>query len=549
MSQPLYLELKKVNTYKRITAIDLGTNSFHAVIVDVRPDGSYAIVDSLKEMVELGKNGVGKKMTSDEMGRAMDAMRKISRLCDHQKVERIIAYATSAIREAPNGGEFIQKVIDELQIKIRPIPGYKEAELIGFAVQHGMSLGKDPSICIDIGGGSTEFVILNKSDQYHRESHKTGVSRMTAKFVKNDPITKDEIKDLDKYYRKQLKGLFKKSKEYNLQTLIGSSGTMQNIASMIAASKGIDTSVTLNEFVYTAEDFMKFYKTFMKSTRKKRLSTPGLDEKRVDFILAGLVLVRTVIKKLGITHIKTSTQAMREGIIVEYIHQDLKKLKLLAEFPETRPRSIYELCTKFKWPAKHSRQVADIAIMLFDELSEYHDLDETDLELLEYACLMHDIGYHISQRKHHKHSLYIIENSGLRGFKQDEIQIMAHVARYHRRSTPKKRHRVFMGLSSKLREKITILSAFMRVADGLDRSHYQNVIDLRAEESDGKMKIYLTTKADPELEIWGAARKSELMEEFLGMPMEFIGEEQRMDKVPRKKKRRRLIGKKKKSKT
>jgi len=115
---------------KRIAAIDLGTNSFHAVITDIHPDGSFTIIDSLKEMICLGRNGVGKKLSVADFALGLEAMRKIKRLCDHQNVERIIAYATSAIREAPNGGDFVQLIIDELQIKIYPIPGYKEAELL-----------------------------------------------------------------------------------------------------------------------------------------------------------------------------------------------------------------------------------------------------------------------------------------------------------------------------------------------------------------------------------------------------------------------------------
>lgn len=519
---PMPFEEQRPKPNKRIAAIDLGTNSFHAVITDVHPDGTYTIIDSLKEMICLGRDGVGKHMTEADFALGLDAMRKIKRLCDHQNVERIIAYATSAIREAPNGGDFVQLIIDELQIKIHPIPGYKEAELVGYAVQHGLSLGTKPELAVDIGGGSTEFVILNNTELLHLESRKIGVSRMAADFIRKDPVTKGEIAKMEKYYRKRLDQLSVIIRKYDPSVLIGSSGTMQNIASMIAAEKGISTELTLNEFEYSDKDFFAFYKSFIKLDREKRLKKPGLDEKRVDFIIPGLVLVKFLLKTFKIKKIKTSVQALREGIIIEYIRKEINTLKLLDEFPETRRRSVHELCRNFRWKKKHSRQVASLALKLFDATLPIHNLGLRERELLEYASLMHDIGYHISQRRHHKHSLYIIQNSNLKGFTQEEIEIMAHVGRYHRRSTPKKRHAQYMALTEAQRITIRKLSGFLRVADGLDRSHYQNVIGLETENGGDVFRIIITTLADPELEIWGAMRKREMLEELLGKKVEIV---------------------------
>ncbi len=507
--------------YKRIAAIDLGTNSFHAVIVDIQADGRYAIVDALKEMVRLGRNGVGKPLSQEDMQLGLEALKKIKRLCDHRDVEQIIAYATSAIREAPNGGDFVQLVIDELDFKIQAIPGYKEAQLIGHAVMHGMALGESTSLVMDIGGGSTEFVILNNSEFYYLVSRKIGVSRMTADYVKSDPIKKKEIKAIYDHYKKELTMLNGQVEQYKPDTLIGSSGTMQNIAAMIAAHKGHDVSLTLNEFEYTADDFFQFYESFIGLDRKQRLKTKGLDDKRVDFIIPGLILVKFVLEKYGIKKIKTSVQAMREGIIIAYIKNEMKILELLAQFPDTRRRSVYELLRKYRWHEEHSKHVAGLALKLFDDLQQWHKLGYSDRELLEYASLMHDIGYHISNRKHHKHSLYIITHSNLKGFTQEEIQVMAHVARYHRRSTPKKRHALYAALPEQQQNRICKLAALLRLADGLDRSHYQNVIYLETEVK-SKLSVQITTMADPELEIWGAMRKRELLEEMMQRPVEVV---------------------------
>ncbi len=507
---------------KRIAAIDLGTNSFHAVIADIYTDASFRIVDSLKEMVGLGSEGVGGRLSNAAMQRGVEAIHKLKLLAEHQGCEDIIAVATSAIREAKNGGDLIQRVSREEGVRVRVIPGRTEAELIGYAVQHGMSLNHKPVVIMDIGGGSTEFIIANKEEFYLLDSQKTGVARATREFVKHDPIKKKEIKKLTEFYKGSFRMLSRIHQRHPTDELIGTSGTMQNIATMIADRKNQSTSITLNEFEYTSDDFFDLYEDVIGMSRKERENINGLDKKRVDLIQAGLVQVKTVIEQLGIKKIRTSTQALREGIIIRHIHKEMDGLKLLAEYPDTRRRSIMELLRKCNWQAEHSTQVSRLALKLFDEFRSEHQLEDSDRELLEYAAMMHDIGYHISHRKHHKHALYLILHSDLRGFNEEEIQIMAHVARYHRKSVPKKSHDLYMELPAEKREKINKLSGILRVADGLDRSHFQNVIDLEINRDKG-VHMHISTQNDPELEIWGASNKKELFEEMVGQPVKITG--------------------------
>jgi exopolyphosphatase / guanosine-5'-triphosphate,3'-diphosphate pyrophosphatase len=498
----------------RITAIDLGTNSFHAVIVDIFADGTFETVDALKEMVTLGRNGVGRSLTQEAMDLGIDALKKFKVLSDSYRVEQILAYATSAIREAPNGGEFIQRAIDEVRIKIMAIPGKMEAELIGHAVQHALNLGQHKALIMDIGGGSTEFIIADQSQFYYLDSQKIGVSRMTSDFIKSDPASKKELKKLEEAYDIGLQGLKETLRHHSISFLVGTSGTMQNIAAMISADKKLKTSVTLNEFEYTSSDFFSFYERFIKMDRKKRLEVSGLDPKRVDFIVAGVVLVNCLLRLTGIERIKTSTQAMREGIILRFIKKERNELSLLSRYPDTRRRSIFELLVKCNWHEQHSTHVSTLALKLFDELRPWHDLSDEDRELLEYAALTHDIGYHISHKKHHKHALYLITNADLKGFLQEEIEIIANVARYHRRSTPKARHNHFDVLNPTQKRRIRAIAGILRVADGLDRSHFQNVKNMEVEVTEQNITLTLDTIGDPELEIWGAMRKRELFEKL-----------------------------------
>lgn len=507
---------------KRIAAIDLGTNSFHAVIVDIFPDGSFYTIDKLKEMVLLAEKGFDDKLSEEAMDRAVDALKKIKTLCEHQGSEQILACATSAIREAKNGGELIQRVIDEVGIKIVAIPGRVEAELIGLAVQHGVQMPPAPSLIMDVGGGSVEYILADKQKFYFLTSKKIGVARMTAKFVNNDPIPAEEIRTLQYYFRTQLADVAQAFAIHRGAILIGSSGTMENIALMISHRNKKPPNLSVNELKFTSKEFFNLYDDVIRMDYNERTKLQGLDEKRVRLLPAGLVLVHYVLKTFGIKEVKISSQALREGIILRYLKQELDDLLELADAENPRKRSVMELVHKCDWHEYHSRHVAKLALQIFDYMRNELNLSSTDRELLEYAAYMHDIGYHISHRKHHKHALYIIRNADLKGFRENEIEIMANVARYHRRSTPKNRHPQYESLEKNDKERVKKLAAILRIADGLDRSHYQNVRGMSLELRKKETVITISTESDPELEIWGAMRKNSLFEEVTGRKLIII---------------------------
>jgi len=503
---------------KRIAAIDMGTNSFHTIIMDIYPDGSYRRMDKLKEMVLLAEKGMNNMLSEEAMNRGIKALEKIKFLCDNLEVEEILAYATSAIREAENGGDFIQRSIDEVGIKPLAISGEMEANLIGKAIQHAVALGDQPVLMIDIGGGSVEFIIGNKEEIFFNSSYKIGAARMATSIKQNDPATKKDIKELEKVFEQELQSLKKQLSNHSVDTIVGSSGTMENIAKMIADRKSISKSLSLNELEFTVQDFNEFYYDFITLDNDERSKFDGLDKKRVDIIIPGIVLLRYLIKTFGIKSVRISEDALREGMILDYILQEKHKmdLELKSYFPDPRRRSVFELLIKCDWNEDHSRHVTFTALKIYDALRGELDLNDNDRELLEYASLMHDIGYYISHRKHHKHALYLIRYADLRGFREEEIEVMASVARYHRRSTPKKRHERYRKLDKPLRKKVEKLSGILRIADGMDRSHYQNVQNVDIEIEEDNINIALTTKSDPQLEIWGAMRKSQLFEKVTG---------------------------------
>lgn len=521
---------------KRVAAIDLGTNSFHAVVADLYADGHFEVVDTLKEMVLLGEGAGARGLHPEAMDRGIAALRIFRSLCDGHGVERILAYATSAIREARNGGEFIQRAIDETGIKVNAISGLLEAELISHGVRHGIDLGDSEHLMVDIGGGSVEFIVGDREVTRHMESLKIGVARLRAGFVDADPAPKKSLKAMARHIREKIAPVvevWRDSPEPRSRTMVGSSGTFQAVAMLIARRRDRDVPIALNGYEVTRKELDALLAEVMPMDRAHRAALTGLDERRIDLIVPGLVLIRTLCEQFDCDKIRISTQALREGILIRYMRKMMRR-GIREELAEQGPRrkSIMELAAKCNWHETHSRHVCALALQLFDHVADRLDLGAVDRELLEYAAILHDIGYHISHRSHHKHALYIILNSDLRGFDSHEIAVIAHVARYHRRSTPKSRHEEFASLDRPTQRRIEKLAAILRVADGLDRSHYQNVAGMHVEMTDRELTIRIRPLSDPELEIWGAERKSSLLEKVLGRRVSVTAEAVHSPKLP-----------------
>lgn len=510
----------------RLCVVDLGTNSFHAVIVDAHPNGSFDVVDRFKEMVRIGEGAlVTSVLTEPAMKRGVKALQRIRILAEGWNVEEYLAYATSAIREAKNGGRFIERVRKEVGILIRPITGSLEAELIYRGVKRAVDV-YETSLFVDIGGGSTECIVADAETVHYSNSFKIGAARMTERFITSDPVDASEFRRLRAYYRSVLHPVFEAAREHGVRQVIGSSGTLENIAQLTADREG-EPGRSIFHQVFSRSALRETTKQLMKSSSAERELMAGIDAKRIDQVVAGAILSDVIIKDLGIEQMLISSNALREGMVLHYIDDNTKRLRRIAPYGSVRRRSIYEVAYRFRWEAAHARQVTAMALQLFDACSSLHGLGETERELLEYAALLHDIGYHISRNSHHKHSRYLIQNADLRGFLPEEVEIMAHVARYHRGALPKRKHTMFMELEPEHREIVRKLAALLKLANGMDRSHVQNVQEMRTELGSEDLRIQIHTKGDPQLDVWGGQRGSDLFERVYRLPVNVRGETER----------------------
>lgn len=499
----------------RVCVVDLGTNSFHTVIVDAYASGAFEVLDRLKEMVRLGERGLtAHRLTEGGMKRALRAMKRVRQLAEGWNVTEYLAYATSAIREAENGGDLIEQIRQETGIHVRPISGELEARLIFEGVRRAVDL-RVPTLLVDIGGGSAEFVVATSEAILYQTSLKVGAARMTGQFVRSDPVAEAEFRALRAHYRAVLAPVYEAARAHGVREMVGSSGTLESLAEVYLHRFGDPSrSIYLQDFSPRA--FREATKLIMESSRAEREAMPGVDGKRVGQIVAGATLADVVLKDLDIERLRLSPNALREGMVVHFIRENHPLLEMRAPYADVRRRAVNEVGQRFEWDRKHVGHVTAMALQLFDACRPLHGLGPEARELLEYAALLHDIGYYISRNDHHKHSMYLIRHAEWRGFQPEEVDVMANVARYHRGGLPKDRHPAFKRLSKPRQRLVEQLAAFLRLANGLDRSHYQNVAGLRAELTDKGLAIEITTKGDPQLEVWGGRRGTDLFRQVFG---------------------------------
>ena len=504
----------------RIAAIDIGTNSVHMIVVRVRPDLSFEVIDREKAMVRLGAGGLdGKELTTEAMGAALQALSKFKRLAESHTVDKILAAATSATREARNGGEFLSRIEAETGIRPRVITGAEEARLIHLAAVYGVDVGSARAVVIDIGGGSTEITLGTATSVQAARSFKIGVIRLTERFVKSDPLSGRDEQKLTKHILSEIDRHCEQITSTGFDRVIGTSGTILSLGTVATAMSDGAIPSELRNLRVGAKQIRRLRKEVVGLSLAQRLTIPGLDPRRADLVVAGGVLLDTILRRLGAEDITLCDLALREGLVLDYIRRNSKHIAHVDSIPDVRRRSSLELAERCNYYAEHAQQVVRLALAIFDQTRTVHGLTDREREWLEFAALLHDIGSLISYERHHRHSYYLIRNGDLRGFDPDEIEVVALVARYHRRGTPKRSHEEYSRLPSPLRKTVRTLASILRVAESLDRSHTQTIAGLDLRDRGADALLLIKTTGDAELEVWATNRTLQPFEALLGKPV------------------------------
>ena len=508
----------------RIAAHDLGSNSFHTVVVEVHADGSFHEVAREKEMLRLGevvsRHGV---ITAEAAERASLALRRLRALATAAGANEQVACATSALREAANGPEVVDQLEQDTGLRIRVISGKDEARLIFGAVRASVSIDPSPAICLDLGGGSLEISVGDHAGLQWCTSVHLGVGRLAAELSDPTNFARKDQKRLRERVIATLAPAALAVEELVPRLLIVTSGTFLDLVRLAIADRGGQVPLSINNATATRRELQRVHRRLFELSSAQRLSLPGVDGRRGDVLLLGTTLLLTAMDVFGLDCVTAGEWALREGIVIDAIG-----LHDLADWSgdalAVRRASVLALARRCHWDAGHSRHVTNLATSLFDQTEALHGLGADERELLEHAAMLHDIGEHVASTSHHKHSSYLVRHGALRGFSPEEVNAIAALARYHRRSEPKPDHEPYCELSPPLQQVVGQLAGFLRVADGLDRGHDGTVAGVHVKVTPKRVEIVATSArdADDELEIWGARRKKAMLEKCLGRPIEIV---------------------------
>jgi exopolyphosphatase/guanosine-5'-triphosphate,3'-diphosphate pyrophosphatase len=506
----------------KLAVIDIGTNSIHMVLAEVQPDGNYKIVDRFKNMARLGDGTFESQRLSDEaIARGLDVLRQLVTLARNKGYERIVAVATSAVREAKNGGDFIDLVADQLRLHIRVVSGNEEARLIFLAVKNSVPMSDQPVLAVDVGGGSVELMVGSREQLLHVKSLKLGAIRLADQFLKRTPPSDGMMRALDDLVTERLKGALDSFKTKRFDSLIATSGMAGNLAEVIHLKKTGRPLPQLNLATVSLKDVKEIEQELRRSTIKERLAIAGLDSKRVDTLFPATIVLRRLMELAERDEMVLCDKAIREGVIYDFVVRHKERLKAEAEIPDLRRRNVMAFARRCQTPEAHCLHVAGLALRLFDQTKRLHGLGQAEREWLEYAAILHDVGYLINERQHHKHAYYLITHSDLGGLSADELQIIANVARYHRRALPQIKHEGYEALPAKHQRTVRILASLLRIADALDRTRFSVVrsLDVRL---GGTVTITAQVAGDAELEAWAARGRADLFERVFRRRVRFI---------------------------
>lgn len=496
---------------ERIAAIDVGSNSIRLSVAEYEPDRGLRIVDEVKDQPRLA-SGIAATGSIDPaaMDRAIDALRRMKGVAERRGVHRLRAVATSAVREAANGPDFVARVKREVGLRLEVADEREEATLSYRSVAHHFNLLQTRALVADIGGGSLELVGAVNGLVEQTASLPLGAVRLTEAHLPGRRPTPREVRDLRRWVRKRLKRGFPRQ-DWRGATVIGSGGTFTNLGRMARARRGFDVGMVHGEEVSTGEveQLLEWLST---KSGAERAQVPGLNPQRADIILAGLAVTAELLDAVEARSVTVSAYGLREGLLLEMVGD----ASALTADPL---RAIREFVDRCQCDRRHVEQVRVLALTLFDRLREALGADPSERFLLEAASLLHDVGQVVSYRRHHKHSYQLIMHADRLRLTARDRSLVALISRYHRKQGPSRQHAEFTRLPDAERAVVRRLAGLLRVADGLDRGHAAAVDQVTTRLGRDTLSIRVSprlARSDLSLEVWGASRKADVLEKVTG---------------------------------
>lgn len=509
----------------RLAVLDIGSNTVHLVVVDGQRDGTFRQVTRERETLRLAEAAFPEMLLPQEaearLTRTVDEMR--ANAAEHG-TEALVAFATSAIREARNGLEVLGRVREATGVAVRVLPGAEEARLTYTAARTWAKFSARRLLVIDIGGGSLEVAGGDSSRPEFTESLPLGATRLTRRFVHSDPPRGSELVGLREHALTLLGPLAEQVRSEDWDVVCATSKTFRTLGRVAHELSAVDTRQHELGFIGidgntaprlrrgTVDQLAGYLATTSANQRSK---LHGVDDLRAGNLVAGTQLAAMAMQAFGLEELVLAPWALREGVIIEEL-ATRSPVPATARTRDPRHRAVLDFAQRNAWDGPHGEHVTALALSLFDQTTALHQLGAAERELLEFAALLHDVGYSVAQSAHHKHSLYLIRNADLEGFSPRELAVIANVARYHRKALPSDHHDDYTALSGDDQRIVRRLGALLRVADGLDLDHLQLVSAVTVGSLDDPVRLELVARDTPDLSMWAAERNADLFEREFG---------------------------------
>jgi exopolyphosphatase / guanosine-5'-triphosphate,3'-diphosphate pyrophosphatase len=446
------------------------------------------------------------------MSAAVEAAVRFRQRLDDLGISRYRAVATSAVRESRNGGELVEQMRREAGIHLETITGSEEARLVWIAVRHRIPYGRAPWLLADLGGGSIEISIVDRSGIRASESHPIGTVRL-LEHLAGGWRDGQQFRRLIERYAARLRvpeGILD-----DLEGLVitgGNAEALGDLASGPPPAGGL-TQITRGALQATLDELAAM-------TFDQRVRELGLREDRADVIVPAAIIFEQVARIANVDRILVPRVGVKDGLLYDLVADVTEHAAHETELDRTARTGAIALGRHYRFDERHALHVATLAASLFDQLQPLHGLDETSRRRLTVAAILHDIGQFVSYRRHHKHSWYLVMHAEIPGVSAEDLPIVALVTRYHRRSVPRPYHEGYAALSESERDEVGKLASLLRIADALDHEHQERVSGVAASIGRSRVVLELEATGDTLLAGWSVEKKSGLFEDVYGLKLE-----------------------------
>jgi exopolyphosphatase/guanosine-5'-triphosphate,3'-diphosphate pyrophosphatase len=514
-----------------LAAVDIGSNSVRLLVAEVAADGTYRVLDDEKQTTRLahGLAGTG-SLGEPAMKQSLEALRHMQAIVTGYGAQHLDVIATSAVREASNGPDFVQMVREALGINIEVISPEEEAQLSFASIARHFNLQGTSALAVDLGGGSAEVILVADAAVETIYSLPIGAVRLTEGFVHSDPCSDADYRRLRRHIRDCVAAAVG-DRPFRRPLMIGAGGTFMALANIAMRRRGL-AATTPAGYELNRPEVRHILNYLRELPLRARRDVPGLHADRADIIVAGLTVIERLMKRFGVERLLIHDQGVRDGLLLRTVRRVLGREAQPAPKSTDPLEGVRQFAATCAVEPAHSQQVTKLVMQLYAQLREPLGLTPTDGRLLEAAALLHEVGYLINYEKHHQHSYHLILHGNLRGLAPREREVVANVARYHTRSAPKRRHPNFARLPAADQETVLRLSALLRVADGLDRTHMQWVQRLDCSWQPDHVRVAVRAAQPPEVDLWHANQKAKLFRKVFGREMRLVWEPAEEEAAP-----------------